>query len=66
MTDDTFSNQGRLPDPKKCQTRYLGQALDSSDCVVQNPAGCQYAFRIGSGTLCRHPDHRSFEKGGKP
>ena len=66
MTDETFSNQRRLPDPKICRTRYLGQSLDSSDCLTENPETCQHALRFGSGTLCRHPDHRTFAKAGKP
>ena len=62
MTDETLGNQSRLPDPKICRTRYLGQSIDSSDCVTENPEACLHALRFGSGTLCRHPDHRSFEK----
>ena len=66
MTDDTVSNQRRLPDPKICRTAYLGQSLDFSDCLVENPEACKYALRFGSGILCRHPDQRSFEKVRKP
>ena len=66
MTDDTVSKQRHLPDPEICRTRYLGETLDFSDCLVENPEACEYALRFGSGILCRHPDRRSFEKAGKP
>ena len=66
MTDKAISNQRRLPDSEICRTRYLGETLDFSDCLVENPEACEYALRFGSGILCRHPDRRSFEKAGKP
>jgi hypothetical protein len=62
MTDNTVGNQRPLADPEKCRTRYLGQSLDFSDCLVETPDGCKYALRFGSGVLCRHPNRRSFEK----
>jgi hypothetical protein len=62
MTDDTVSNQRRLPDPKKCRTMYLGQALDLSECLVENPDGCEFAVSFGFGVYCYHSDRRSFEK----
>jgi hypothetical protein len=62
MTGDTVSNQRRLPDPEICRTRYLGQPLDFSKCLVKDPNGCEYAVRYGSGIYCHHADRRSFEK----
>jgi hypothetical protein len=60
--EETVSNQRRLPDPKICRTRYLGQSLDLSKCLMENPDLCEYAVRFDSGVCCRHPDRRSFEK----
>ncbi len=61
-TDDTVSNQRQLPDPKICRTRYLGETLPFSVCLVENPK-CEYAIvSFGSGFLCYHPDWRRFEK----
>jgi hypothetical protein len=62
MIVDTDSNRKRLPDPKKCRTRYLGPSLPFSDCLVENLNGCEYGVRFGFGVICRHPDRRSFEK----
>ena len=62
MTDDTVSIQRRLPDPEICRTRHLGQTLDLSKCLVENPNSCVYAVRYGSGVYCHHHDRRSFEK----
>lgn len=64
MTDDTVNNQRCLPDPEICRTRYLGQTLDFSDCLVENPEGCKYALHFGSRFFCNRPDRRSFEKTG--
>lgn len=66
MTNDTVSNQRTVPDPEKCRTRYLGQTLDLSKCLVENPGGCEYAARFGSGAYCHHHDRRSFEKASPP
>jgi len=62
MIDTTVSNQRRLPDPGICRTKCLGQPLDLSKCMVENPEGCQYAVAVRSSFLCHHPDRRSFEK----
>jgi hypothetical protein len=62
MADNTVRDQKGFADLEKCRTRYLGQSLDFSDCLVENPDRCEYALRFGSGVLCRHPDRRSFEK----
>jgi hypothetical protein len=61
MTDDTVSNQWRLPDPERCLTKHLEHSLDFSVCLVKSPHDCEYAIRYGSGVFCRHPDRRSFE-----
>lgn len=66
MSDDTVSNQRSLPDPEACRTRYRGQSLDLSKCLVENPAGCEFALRFGSGVSCYHPDRRRFEKTNSP
>jgi hypothetical protein len=59
--DDTVSNQRRLPDPKVCRTKYLGQALDFSKCLVENPDACPYAVSFSSGVICNHLHHRWFD-----
>jgi len=61
-TDDTGNIQSRLPDPKICQTKYLGQALDFSKCLVENPEACKYAVGFSGGVICDHPHRRWFEK----
>jgi hypothetical protein len=61
-TADTVSNQRRLPDPKVCRTKYLGQALDFSKCLVGNPEACKYAVSFSGGVICNHPYHRWFDK----
>jgi hypothetical protein len=66
MADNTVSNQRRLPDPEQCRTRHLGQTLDFSECLVENPDGCEYALRFGRSVFCRHPDRRRYEKIGLP
>jgi hypothetical protein len=63
-TDDTASNPRRLPDPKICRTRYLGDYLPFSDCLVKDPNDCQHALRAGFSFLCNHPNRRRFEKAG--
>jgi len=62
LTDDTFPNQVRLPDPEICRTRYLGKSLDLWRCTVENSQVCEYAFQFDNGIICHHPDRRSFEK----
>ena len=64
MIDDTVSNETRVPDPEKCRTRYVGLFLNFSDCLAENPEGCEFAVRFGLGVLCYHPDRRRFEKTG--
>jgi len=62
MIDNTASEQRRLPDPRICRTRYLGKSLGFTDCLVDNPDGCEYALRLASGVICRHPDRREFDE----
>ncbi len=64
MTDDPVNNQRRLPDPEICRTRYLGDILKFSECLVKEPDSCEFAVRFGSTDFCRHPNRRSFEKSG--
>ncbi len=66
MTEIAISNQRSVPDPEKCRTRYLGQILDLSDCLVKNPEGCEFAVRFGTGVYCFHHDRRTFEKTDRP
>jgi CheY-like chemotaxis protein len=66
MTDDTVSNQRRLPDPEICRTKHLEHSLGSSVCLVKNHQDCKYARRFYSSIFCYHPDHRSFEKTDRP
>jgi hypothetical protein len=62
MNDEILSNQGPLPNLKRCLTKYLGQTHDLSKCLVEDSEGCVYAVvRFSSGVICRHPDRRSFE-----
>ena len=64
--EDTVSKQNRLPNPKICRTKFLGQSVEFSACLVENPVGCLYAGRVGTSVYCHHPDRRTFEKTGKP
>ena len=64
MTDDTSSNQRRLPDPEKCRVQHQEQFPDLSECLMEAPDACEYAVRIGSGVYCYHPDRLRFEKTG--
>jgi hypothetical protein len=43
---------------------YLGPALDLSKCLVENPNGCEFAVRFGSGVYCHHHDRRMVEMTG--
>ena len=61
MTDNAVSKQRPLPNPERCRTRFLGETLAFSDCLVVNPDGCEHALRYGYGVFCRHPERRSFE-----
>ena len=61
-TDGAVSNQKRLPDPKTCRTKYLGQALDYSKCLVKTPKSCKYAVSFSGGVICSHPHSRWFDK----
>jgi hypothetical protein len=63
-TDDKVANPRRFPDPKICQTRYLGDYLPFSDCLVKNADDCAHALRAGFSFLCNHPHRRRFEKAG--
>jgi hypothetical protein len=65
-TDDPASGPRHLPDPEICRTMYFGHALGFTDCLVENPDGCEYAVRFGSGVSCFHPDRRSFDKTDQP
>jgi hypothetical protein len=60
-TGDTVGNQKRLPDPEICRTKYLNPYIIFSDCLVENPSGCEHAVNLGSGVRCYHPGRRSFE-----
>lgn len=51
-----------LPDPQLCRTRYLGQALGLSECLVKNPFHCPYARQFEGSFFCCHPDCRKFER----
>jgi len=66
MTDETLSNQRRLPDPEICRTRYLWQGLEFSACLVENPNSCKHALRFGFGFFCRYNDRHGVEKAGNP
>jgi hypothetical protein len=63
--DNTVRNQRRLPDPEICRTRSERQTFGSTDCLVENPSGCEYAVRSVSGFHCYHPDRHCFAKAGK-
>jgi len=62
MTDDTFSNQRRLPERGRCQTMYLEQFPELSKCLVENSDPCEFAVRFRSGIYCYHPERFRFEK----
>jgi hypothetical protein len=64
MNTNTVSNLRRLPDPEVCRIRCLEQVPDLSKCLVEDPDGCEFAVRFGSGdaVLCVHPDRLGFEK----
>jgi hypothetical protein len=66
MNGDTVNKQPSLPDPEICRTRYRGESLDISQCLMENPDSCGHAVRFGSSVFCRHPDRRSFENPRKP
>jgi hypothetical protein len=61
VTNDTVSDQKRLPDLEICRTAYVAQS-DVSQCLVDNPDACQFAIRYGSGVICRHYARRRLEK----
>ncbi len=63
-TDDKVAKPRRFPDPKTCQTRYLGDYLPFSDCLVNNAEDCAHVLHAGFSLLCNHPDRRRFEKAG--
>jgi hypothetical protein len=65
-TGHTVVNQNRFPDTKNCRTKFLGQSVEFSACLVQNPVGCIYAGRVDASVYCHHPNRRDFEKTGKP
>jgi hypothetical protein len=64
MIDDAVSNQRRLPSPENCRTRYLGESLGFTKCLVKDPEDCPYAVRFASGVSCYHPDRRNFDRTG--
>jgi hypothetical protein len=66
LTDNTVSNQKRLPDPGECRTKHPEHSFGLSVCLVKNPHGCEYAGRFHSSIFCRHPDKRGFEKTDRP
>lgn len=63
-TNDKVADQHRLPDPRLCRSRYLGDYLPFSDCLVKDPNDCEHVLRAGFSFLCNHPNRRSFEKPG--
>ena len=63
VTNDTATDQKRLPDSEICRTAYVAQS-DVSQCLVDNPDACQFAIRYGSGVICRHYARRRFERSG--
>jgi hypothetical protein len=66
MTDDSVSDQWRLPDLERCLTKHLEHSLEFSVCLVKTPDSCEYARHIGSSIFCQHPDRRSFETADLP
>lgn len=62
MTPDSVSDQKRLPSQEVCRTRYLGETLKFSSCLVENSDACEHAVRFGASVFCRHTDRRGFEK----
>jgi hypothetical protein len=64
MTDNTVSDRRRFPDPKKCRTRYLGEPLGFTKCLMEEPDDCPFAVRFASGVSCYHPDRRNFDRTG--
>ena len=66
MIENAASVQKRFPDPDRCRTKYLGQTLPFSDCLVEDPDGCEYALRFPHCVSCNHPDRRKFEPPRKP
>ena len=63
LTNETVSRPRRPPDVKKCRTKYLGDYLPFSVCLMeQKPVGCEHLLRCGDTEFCIHPDRRSFEK----
>ena len=51
-----------LPDPQLYRTRFLGQALGLSQCLVKHPFHCPFVRQLENSFFCRHPDCRKFEK----
>jgi hypothetical protein len=66
MTDEIANTQRHLPDPEICRTMYLGQALNLSECLVENPDSCEFAARFYASVFCWHPERRTFEKADPP
>jgi hypothetical protein len=65
------SGQGKrrgLPDMKICRAERVSD--DVADCLVEAPVECQYAFALGNGYFCRHPERgkivQNTEKGQRP
>lgn len=46
MTDNTVSHQRHLPNLERCRTMYLGQTLDFSSCLMENPRCCEYTALV--------------------
>ena len=66
ISDNTVSNQRRLPDPEICRTRHERQIFGSTDCLVESPDDCEYAVRSVSGFHCYHRDRHTFGKANPP
>ena len=66
MTDDKVCDKNPAPDPRVCRTGYLGQSVEFSVCLVENPSKCKYAGRVATSIYCHHPDRRAFEGAENP
>jgi hypothetical protein len=66
MIDYMVSDQRHLPDPEKCRTRPVVNAVTFSECLAKDPVSCKYAISFNLAFFCRHPDRRSFKTAGNP
>lgn len=47
---------------ESCRTRYLGSALNLSECLVKSPQQCPHVTTCEQSFFCRHPNSRKFEE----